>query len=111
MEIVADDSTSVCQACGACCAYSSNWPRFTTEDDAALDLIPAKLEGIAVGPDVQQGSTTYHTLWVANDNDFLAQVSDGTETGLFNNPNQFWVFGFTDADLAGSKFVPQQVKF
>ena len=22
--------------------YSSNWPRFTTEDDAALDLIPAK---------------------------------------------------------------------
>ena len=34
---------SPCQACGACCAYSANWPRFTTEDDAALDLIPAKL--------------------------------------------------------------------
>lgn len=33
---------SPCQACGACCAYSSNWPRFTTEDDAALDLIPEK---------------------------------------------------------------------
>jgi len=32
---------SPCQACGACCSYSSNWPRFTTEDDAALDLIPA----------------------------------------------------------------------
>jgi Fe-S-cluster containining protein len=31
---------SPCQACGACCAYSQNWPRFTTEDDAALDLIP-----------------------------------------------------------------------
>jgi Fe-S-cluster containining protein len=31
-----------CQACGACCSYSSNWPRFTTEDDAALDLIPVK---------------------------------------------------------------------
>jgi uncharacterized protein len=31
-----------CQACGACCGYSSNWPRFTTEDDAALDLIPEK---------------------------------------------------------------------
>jgi len=29
-----------CQACGACCAYSHNWPRFTTEDDAALALIP-----------------------------------------------------------------------
>jgi uncharacterized protein len=32
-----------CLACGACCAYSSNWPRFTTEDDAALDLIPPEL--------------------------------------------------------------------
>jgi hypothetical protein len=26
------------------------------------------------------------------------------------NPNQFFVFGFTDADLGGSKYVPQQVK-
>src|ERR1700759_1438147 len=43
MEIVANDSTSVCQACGACCAYSSNWPRFSTEDDADLDLIPVEL--------------------------------------------------------------------
>ena len=33
---------SPCQNCGACCSYSSNWPRFTIEDDAALDLIPAK---------------------------------------------------------------------
>jgi len=32
--------TSPCQTCGACCAYSREWPRFTTEDDAALDLIP-----------------------------------------------------------------------
>lgn len=31
-----------CQPCGACCSYSSNWPRFTTEDDAQLDLIPEK---------------------------------------------------------------------
>ena len=31
-----------CQSCGACCAYSQNWPRFTIEDDATLDLIPAK---------------------------------------------------------------------
>jgi len=36
------DVGNPCQACGACCSYSSNWPRFTTEDDAALDLIPAK---------------------------------------------------------------------
>ncbi|MBN8979749.1 MAG: YkgJ family cysteine cluster protein [Rhizobiales bacterium] len=32
-----------CQSCGACCSYSRNWPRFTIEDDAALDLIPASL--------------------------------------------------------------------
>ncbi|MER8530999.1 MULTISPECIES: YkgJ family cysteine cluster protein [unclassified Mesorhizobium] len=31
-----------CQTCGACCAYSSRWPRFSTEDDAQLDLIPQK---------------------------------------------------------------------
>jgi uncharacterized protein len=37
------ESDNPCRACGACCSYSSNWPRFTTEDDAALDLIPAAL--------------------------------------------------------------------
>jgi Fe-S-cluster containining protein len=47
----APDAESPCQACGACCAYSSNWPRFTTEDDAALDRIPkefvnARLSGM-----------------------------------------------------------------
>ena len=31
-----------CQSCGACCSYSAEWPRFSTEDDAQLDLIPAK---------------------------------------------------------------------
>lgn len=31
-----------CLSCGACCAYSETWPRFTTEDEAALDLIPEK---------------------------------------------------------------------
>ena len=34
---------SPCQSCGACCAYSETWPRFSTESDAALELIPAKL--------------------------------------------------------------------
>ena len=34
------DAESPCQACGACCSYSQNWPRFTIEDDAQLDLIP-----------------------------------------------------------------------
>jgi uncharacterized protein len=31
---------SPCLSCGACCSYSRDWPRFTTEDDAALDRIP-----------------------------------------------------------------------
>jgi Fe-S-cluster containining protein len=39
---IATASASPCQACGACCSYSRNWPRFTIEDDAALDLIPAQ---------------------------------------------------------------------
>ena len=38
----ANDNDSPCQSCGACCSYSENWPRFTTEDDAALNLIPEK---------------------------------------------------------------------
>jgi hypothetical protein len=45
-----------------------------------------------------------HTLYVANDNDFLASV------GGIDNPNQWFVFGFTDADLArlGASYAPQQ---
>jgi Fe-S-cluster containining protein len=31
-----------CHSCGACCSYSAEWPRFSTEDDAQLDRIPAK---------------------------------------------------------------------
>ncbi len=40
--MIADDNP--CQACGACCGYSANWPRFSTEEDAALDLIPPALD-------------------------------------------------------------------
>ncbi|WP_337268786.1 YkgJ family cysteine cluster protein [Oryzifoliimicrobium ureilyticus] len=29
-----------CQSCGACCSYSSEWPRFSLESDEALELIP-----------------------------------------------------------------------
>lgn len=32
-----------CQGCGACCAYSRDWPRFTTEDDADIDRLPLAL--------------------------------------------------------------------
>ena len=71
--------------------------------------IPAKIEGVAFGPDVRSGKKTIHTLWIANDNDFLQTVPDATGN-LIPNPNQFFVFGFTDADLAGSKFVPQEFR-
>ena len=73
--------------------------------------MPAKIEGLAFGQDVTVDGEVEHTLYVSNDNDFLSQVplSDGT---LVDNPNQFFVFGFTDADLAKfgvDEFVPQDV--
>lgn len=67
--------------------------------------IPAKLEGIAFGEDVVVDGVTKHTLFLANDNDFLA-----TAPGGLPNPNQFFVFAFDDAELAGSVYVPQQFK-
>jgi Esterase-like activity of phytase/PEP-CTERM motif len=71
----------------------------------ASDRIPAKLEGLAFGDDVVVGGVLTHTLYVANDNDFLGSV------GGLENPNQWFVFGFTDADLAslGASYVPQQI--
>lgn len=66
------------------------------------DMIPAKLEGMAFGQDVQVNGVLTHTLYVGNDNDFL-----GSFEGV-DNPNQWYVFGFTDADLGGSAFVNQQ---
>ena len=38
---------SVCQSCGACCAYDREWPRFSIEDDADVARIPPHL----VAPD------------------------------------------------------------
>lgn len=32
-----------CQSCGACCSYSAEWPRFSTEEDAEIDRIPEAL--------------------------------------------------------------------
>jgi len=32
-----------CQTCGACCAHSADWPRFSLESDEALSRIPAAL--------------------------------------------------------------------
>jgi hypothetical protein len=65
--------------------------------------IPAKLEGMTFGDDVVVNGVTMHTLDLANDNDFLATV------GGLSNPNLFYVFGFTDADLGGSTFTQQAI--
>jgi hypothetical protein len=46
-----------------------------------------------------------HTLWIGNDNDFVQTVNDVNGNPIAN-PNQILVFGFTDADLGGSVFVP-----
>jgi Fe-S-cluster containining protein len=33
-------SEALCQACGACCAYSAAWPRFGLETEAEIAAIP-----------------------------------------------------------------------
>ena len=76
-----------------------------TANGYTSDQIPAKLEGITFGPDVRYNGSNVHTFWVSNDNDFLQDYNGVTGS----NPNQFFVFGFTDADLGGSKYVPQKV--
>ena len=53
------------------------------------DNIPAKIEGMAFGDDVMVDGVLNHTLYIANDNDFLPSSGD----------NNFYVFGITDADL------------
>jgi len=80
-----------------------------TANGISAGNIPAKIEGISFGPDIKQGTTKLHTLWIANDNDFLQTVPDANNIQI-PNPNQFFVVGFTDADLGGSKFVPQQLQ-
>jgi hypothetical protein len=70
--------------------------------------IPAKLEGLALGPDVLIGGVTKHTLFIANDNDFLPTVTGKLHPNGIANPNRFFVFAFDDSDLPG--FEPQQFR-
>jgi hypothetical protein len=74
---------------------------------AAKD-IPSKIEGMAFGEDVVYNNVTLHTLWVSNDNDFLPTITDSKHPQGFANPNNFYVFGFSDADL--KNYVAQKVK-
>jgi hypothetical protein len=77
-------------------------------------LIPSKMEGVAFGQDVIFNGATKHTLYIANDDDFLAAIADPLKLpndptrGLVANPNQFYVFAFDDNDLPG--YVPQPVR-
>jgi uncharacterized repeat protein (TIGR01451 family) len=68
----------------------------------ASTQIPAKIEGLAFGKDVVVGGVVKHTLYVGNDNDFVPDVA---------GPNRWFVFGFTDADLAalGLSYTPQSL--
>lgn len=63
--------------------------------------VPAKLEGVAFGPDIVINGVNKHTLFIASDNDFLPTV-DGID-----NPNQFFVFSIDESDL--SSFSSQKI--
>ena len=62
--------------------------------------VPAKIEGMTFGEDLLVNGVVTHTLWIANDNDFVPGVA---------GPNTFYVVGLTDADLGGSVFTQQIV--
>jgi Fe-S-cluster containining protein len=38
-----DSAGELCQACGACCAFSPDWPRFTTETAGEIAALPHHL--------------------------------------------------------------------
>lgn len=63
--------------------------------------IPAKIEGLAFGADVVDNGVLMHTLYVANDNDFVRATA---------GDNKFYVFGLSDADLSkvGATYSAQQ---
>lgn len=74
---------------------------------AAQD-IPAKIEGMAFGQDVIVGGNKVHTLFIANDNDFLSSITDSKHSTGIDNPNQFFVFAFDDGELPG--LVKQRIR-
>ena len=69
--------------------------------------IPAKMEGLAFGEDVVYNNQVLHTLWLTNDNDFLSTIVDTKHPLGFANSNNFYVFGFSDAEL--QHFVAQKI--
>jgi hypothetical protein len=85
-------------------------------------MIPSKVEGITFGQDVTMTvngqPVTKHTIYVANDNDFLTAVADplvkactninSCSRGMVPYPNQWYVFAFDSSDLPD--YVPQQIQ-
>ena len=61
--------------------------------------IPAKLEGLAFGQDITVNGVTKHTLYLANDNDFLGAVTPAGGTTASQYNNQFFVFSYDGNDL------------
>jgi len=101
------------------CGGSSDADSATTD---CRKYIPSKIEGIAFGQDVVINGVTKHTLFVANDNDFLATIADplvpactegeACSRGTVPNPNLFYVFAFSDEDLSKlgyGPYVPQTI--
>jgi hypothetical protein len=72
----------------------------------APENIPAKLEGLAFGPDVMQEGVARHTLFIANDNDFLGTFVDDGHPDGGENPNRWFVFAVDDADVPGYHAQP-----
>ncbi len=70
--------------------------------------IPAKLEGLAFGPDIRVGKVTKHTLWLANDNDFVGAIVDSNHPNGIPNPNQFFVFAADTTDVPS--YMPQRFR-
>ena len=73
----------------------------------ASNDIPAKLEGLAFGPDVVIDGGVQHTLFLTNDNDFIATVIDANHPAGIANPNQFFVFKVASSALP--TFVAQDL--
>ncbi|ACC70395.1 esterase-like activity of phytase family protein [Paraburkholderia phymatum] len=70
-----------------------------TANGYSANDIPAKIEGIAFGPDVTLNGVRKHTLYVANDNDFIGNVTDTSHPSGIANPNLFFVFAIDASDL------------
>jgi hypothetical protein len=113
-------STSTAHRTSACSSAKVRWRQQLSARRLFLDIvsvlnahgigsndIPAKLEGIAFGPDVDVNGVTKHTLFVANDNDFVGTVTDSNHPAGIDNPNRFFVFGVDAADVPA--FLPQQL--